>query len=255
MSKKGKQKKLDSSINLDKFFEEEKPKSTVSNPPLMPQHPFRLVDAGASGSGKTTIIFNALVKGDLLFDKLYIYARDIYEHKYTTLIKHYIGIATEMGIDIGDLLVVGDNGKDIVKVDELDSGKVNLIIFDDWITDKKTMEGVIADHWIRGRKKNASYCFLSQSYYDIPKKIRLNSDYFILFRFPESKANQMIVSEQKGDMEYDEFKRLFNIATKGKHSWIFLDKKTDDDALKVRIGFDRPLKITKFKESDDDDSD
>ena len=255
MSKKSKS--TNSDANLEKLFKEDRPESKIQNPPLLPQHPFRLIDAGASGSGKTYILFKALIEGELLFDKLYIYARDIQEHKYTVLIKHYVEIAKDLGIHPEEIITIGDHGKDIVAVDQLDPTKVNLVIFDDWITDKKTMEGVITDHWIRGRKKNASYCFLAQSYYNIPKMIRLNSDYFILFKFPEAKSNQLIISEQKGDLEYDQFKRLFNEATKDKHSWVFIDKKTADARLKVRKGFKQPLKILQFedkKESDDDDN-
>ena len=257
MSKKSKSANstsFDSNVNLEKLFEEEKPENAIQNPPMLPQHPFRLIDAGASGSGKTYILFKALIEGELVFEKLYIYARDIYETKYSVLIKHYVGVAQDMGVSPEEIITVGDHGKDIIGVDQLDPNKVNLVIFDDWITDKKTMDGVITDHWIRGRKKNASYCFLAQSYYNIPKMIRLNSDYFILFRFPESKSNQMIISEQKGDLEYDEFKRLFNEATKGKHSWVFIDKKTADARLKVRKGFKQPLKILKFESDDDDNS-
>ena len=253
MSRK-KTKTIDTNINLDRFFEDDKPISTVQNPPMMPQHPFRLVDAGSSGSGKTTVLFNALITGNLLFDKLYIFAKDLEEKKYVVLIKHYCAVAEEMGISPDELIVVGNTGKDIIKVDDLDPNKVNLIIFDDWLSDKKTMDTIIVDHFIRSRKKNASLCFLAQSYYDIPKKIRLQCDYFILFKFPEAKANMMIISEQKGSLGYEQFKQLFEEATKEKHSWIFIDKKTDDERLKVRKGFHQPLKIMKFEESEDDDN-
>jgi len=255
MSKKSKS--INTSINLDRFFDEEKPENVVKNPPMYPQHPFRMICAGGSGSGKTTILFNAIITGNIKFDKLYLYARDIEEHKYSCMIKMYVNIAQDMGIDPNELIVIGDNGKDIIDVDQLDPTKSNLVLFDDFITDKKSMDGIIKQHWIRGRKKNTSYVFLAQSYYEIPKMIRMNSDYFILFKFPESKSNQMIVSEQKGDLEYSQFKQLFDEATRGKYSWIFLDKKTDDDRLKVRKGFDRPLKVLKFedeKNNDDDDN-
>ena len=235
----------DDNINLEELLKSKEPKMPIEqNPPLMPQHPFRLIDAGPSGSGKTTILFNALLKGQLNFQKLYIYAKDLEEEKYTMLIKHYSNIAEEMGVDINTMLVVGSEGEDIVDVNSLDPGLMHLFLFDDFICDRRSMDGKITEHWIRGRKKNASYCFLAQSYYDIPKKIRLNSDYFMLFRFPETKSNQMIISEQKGNLEYDKMKEVFNIATDGDHDWIFIDKKTKDPELKFRKGFKQPLKLT-----------
>lgn len=239
-------------IDIEKLFEDDTPKPNVQNAPLMPQHPFRMLVNGGSGCGKTTIVFKALLNGDLKFDKLYIYARDIYEHKYSVLIKHYCNVAGALGIDPGELIMVGNSPQDIVSVDSLDPTKVHLLLFDDWIADKKTMDTIISEHWIRGRKKNASYVFMSQSYVDVPKKIRLNCDYFALFKVPTATAMRHLTSELKGDLEYDEFKRIFHEATKKKHDWILVDKKTEVDELKFRIGFDRPLKKRLEFESDDE---
>ena len=52
-----------------------------------------------------------------------------------------------------------------------------LIIFDDTIShvmsDKKAQQ-VLKDLFIRCRKLNISLCFLTQSYFSVPKDVRLN---------------------------------------------------------------------------------
>ena len=59
-----------------------------------------------------------------------------------------------------------------------------LIIFDDMIShvmsDKKAQQS-LKDLFIRCRKLNISYCFLTQSYFSVPKDVRLNCTYYILF--------------------------------------------------------------------------
>jgi hypothetical protein len=67
------------------------------------------------------------------------------------------------------------NKSDIVQVDNLDKEYQNLIIFDGFVTEKD--EDLIIDLFIRGRKKNASVIYLTQSYFSTPKDIRLECSY------------------------------------------------------------------------------
>ena len=56
----------DDNINFEELLKSKEPTMPIEqNDPLMPQHPFRLIDAGPSNCGKTTILFNALLKGQL----------------------------------------------------------------------------------------------------------------------------------------------------------------------------------------------
>ena len=54
--------------------------------PHIPDHPYRIVVIGSSGSGKTNTLFNLInEQGDI--DKIYLYAKDLSEPKYEFLIK------------------------------------------------------------------------------------------------------------------------------------------------------------------------
>lgn len=230
--------------NLETLFADDEELPLNQNDFLMPQHAFRMLVCGSSGTGKTTIIFDAIVEGKLKFDCLYIYARAIDEPKYKKLARHMATVAEALNIDVNEILKVGASGQDIVKVDDLDPNKQNLVIFDDWISDKRTMDTIITEHFIRGRKRNASYVFITQSYFTVPKTIRLNCDYFILFKVGLNREKRTLCSELGGTMEYVDFKRLFEEATeKHKFDWIFIDKKTDDEELRFRKGFNKPMKL------------
>ena len=57
-----------------------------------------------------------------------------------------------------------------------------LIVFDDMIADminNKKLNPVVTELFIRGRKVNISIVFITQSYFKVPKDVRLNSTYFL----------------------------------------------------------------------------
>ena len=55
------------------------------NWPRIPDHPYRILIIGGSGSGKTNSLFN-LINQQPDIDKIYLYAKDPYEAKYQLLI-------------------------------------------------------------------------------------------------------------------------------------------------------------------------
>ena len=52
----------------------------------MPDHPYRIIIIGGSGSGKTNALIN-LINEQNDIDKIYLYARELSEPKYESLIK------------------------------------------------------------------------------------------------------------------------------------------------------------------------
>ena len=57
--------------------------------PLIPDHPYRILIIGGSGSRKTKALLNLIKERDYhdVIDKIYLYARDLIEPKYQFLIK------------------------------------------------------------------------------------------------------------------------------------------------------------------------
>ena len=53
----------------------------------------------------------------------------------------------------------------------------------------------IVDYFIRGRHKNCSVIYLSQSFYKTPRDIRLNCSHYCIYEFPSSRERNMISSE------------------------------------------------------------
>ena len=79
-------------INFDDYTNENKTQPN-SKWPYIPDHPYRILIIGGSGSGKTNALLN-LINNQQDIDKIYLCAKDPYEAKYQFLInkKERIGL-------------------------------------------------------------------------------------------------------------------------------------------------------------------
>ena len=60
-------------------------------------------------------------------------------------------------------------------------------MFDDMIADMeshKTLSPIVTELLLRGRKFNISFVFISQSYFKVPKTIRLNATHHFFMKIP-----------------------------------------------------------------------
>ena len=77
-------------------------------------------------------------------------------------------------------------------IDEYNTDKERKILigFDDMIADminNKKLYSIVTDLFIRGRKLNISLVFITQSYFKVPKDVRLNSTHFFIMKILNKK--------------------------------------------------------------------
>ena len=73
-------------INLDNIINENN-EEHIKKWPHIPNHPYRILIIGGSGSGKTNT-WLSLINEQQDTDKIYLYAKDLSESKYEYLIKN-----------------------------------------------------------------------------------------------------------------------------------------------------------------------
>ena len=67
-------------INFNDYANENKTEHNLKWPNI-PDHPYRILIIGGSGTGKKNASFN-LINKHIDIDKIYLYAKDSYEAKY-----------------------------------------------------------------------------------------------------------------------------------------------------------------------------
>ena len=83
--------------------------------------------------------------------------------------------------------------RDVYKnIDEFSPNKKNkiLIVFDDMIADminNKKLNSIVAELFIGGRKLNIFPIFIAQSYFKVPKDVRLNTSHFFVTKVPNKR--------------------------------------------------------------------
>ena len=95
-----------------------------------------------------------------------------------------------------------------------------LIIFDDMIADminNNKPNPIVTELFIRGRKLNISIVFITQSYFKVPKDVRLNSTHFFIMKIPNKRELQQIALSHSSDIEFKDFMNTYKKSTKASY--------------------------------------
>ena len=89
--------------------------------------------------------------------------------------------------------------------------KQNIIVFDYMIADimtNKRFQAIIKEWFIRSRKLNISLVFITQSYFSVPKDVRLNSTHYLIMKINNKRELQNIAINHSADIDYQDFKEI-----------------------------------------------
>ena len=114
-------------INFDDYVNENRTEHN-KNWSYIPDHPYRILIIGGSGSGKTNLLLN-LIENQPDIDKIYLYANDLYKRECVG-INHFN--------DSKAFIEYSNDMHDVYKnINQYNPDKENkiLIIFDDMIVD------------------------------------------------------------------------------------------------------------------------
>ena len=118
---------------------------------------------------------------------------------------------------------------DIYKnIEEYNSNKKQkiLVVFDDMIANmlsNKKLNPVVTELFIRGRKLNISLVFITQSYFAVPKHIRLNSTHYFVMKIPNKRELQQIAFNHSSDIDFQVFMNRYKKCTAEPYSFLVID--------------------------------
>ena len=122
-----------------------------------------------------------LIENQPDFNKIYLYAKDPYQAKYQYLINKRETVGINHFNDPKAFIEYSNGMHDVYKdINEYNPDKEIkiLIVFDDMIAHmihNKKLNAIVTELFIRGRKLNISLVFITESYFKVPKDVRLNT--------------------------------------------------------------------------------
>jgi ABC-type dipeptide/oligopeptide/nickel transport system ATPase component len=209
---------------------------TKQNNPHFDKHhikiPFRMLIVGNSGSGKTSTLMNLIYNMSDTFEEIIICCKSKSEPLYEYLEDKF---RKDKSVKIMEF------GKDgLPDIDKMDKETQRLLVFDDLVNEKDQKQ--ICEAFIRARKKNCSLCYLSQSYYAVPKMIRNNLTYIIIKQLSSLKNLTMIMREYALGVDNKKMKEIYDDATANKMGFLMLDLE-GEPSKRFRSGFDEYYEI------------
>ena len=171
-----------------------------------------------------------------------MYAKDSYKTKYQFLITKRE--STELN-HFNDPKAFSEHSNDIQDVyktiDEysVDKKRKLFIFFDDVLADminNKKLNSIITELFIRGRKLNISLVFITQSYFKVPKDVRLNSTHFFIMKIPNKRELQQIALNHSSDINSKDFIKIYKKYTAEPYSFLVND---------ATLASDNPLRFRK----------
>ena len=102
----------------------------------------------------------------------------------------------------------------------------SLIAVDDMIADimnNKTFEAIIKEIFIRCRKVNISLVFIIQSYFSVPKEVRLNSTHYLIMKIHSKEELRNIATNHSADIDYKDFLSIYRKCTSEPYLFLTID--------------------------------
>ena len=154
------------------------------------------------------------------FNKIYLYAKDLTEPNYEFLIKRCEDAGIKHLNDQKAIIECSNTMDDVYEnIDEYNPTRKRkvLIVFDDVIADivrNKKFQAIIKELFIRCRKLNISLMFITQSYFFVPKDVRLNSTHYLIMKVNNQRELQNIEINHSADIDYKDFVKICRECTK-----------------------------------------
>jgi hypothetical protein len=176
---------------------------------------FRMLILGPSFSGKNNLCMYILKNAPNAFTHLHIIARNPDQELYRYLQEKLAGFIT---------VHEADAPPHVDQIRKTKGDGVELVIIDDYSSDKLLMEKVFSHYFIRGRHLKLSTICLIHSYFACPKMIRLNSEYIAILKANSRRDIKMVNTDFNiTGMSDDRMMRAYERCTASKGQCLLID--------------------------------
>ena len=93
----------------------------------------------------------------------------------------------------------------------------------------KKLNPIVTELFVRGRKLNRFIVFITQSYFKVPKDVRLNSMHFFIMKIPNKRELQEIATNHSSDIKFKNFIENYKKCTAEPYSFLVNDTTLPSD--------------------------
>ena len=133
----------------------------------------------------------------------------------------------------------------------LNKERKTLIIFNDIIADvlsSKQLQPIVSELFVKGRKLNIYLIFISQSYFAVPKNVRLNFTQYSIMKILSKQELQQIAFNHLSDIDFEDLMDLYKLCTAKPYSSLVNDTTlASDNPLGFRCNlFSKNIKTSHY---------
>lgn len=228
-------------------------RDSINEDPNMPSDCSKMLLVGPSESGKSTILFNMILKGKLTWDMLYIFSKSIDDDDYQALLDELEDRFIDKGVEIDDYVYTYTDLTDLPDVDsfprvedpnipeEEQHRLKHLVVIDDYGNDSYLNTNEFENWMDRCRHRNIQIILVAHTFTNFAPKIRRRLKQFVLMEGSLVGHNDLTHAHEHigAPLDLKTFKRLYKAATPRKHGFMYIDIKCTDVTKRFRAGFDQ----------------
>ena len=237
-----------------------KGKGIINHNPYFPDKCFKCLMIAPSESGKTTLVFNIIDQGFIDYDTVNIFASQSDDDDYEGLEQLFQDLADKANIPrlefpahiyqkLDNLFGTGEIPP---LIDTLTKDKKHLVIIDDFSSDTRLGASAFKNFLDVCRHKNIQVIVIFHTFKHSNVLIRERFKQLCLFNGCCDGVKDIdYMGEKLGlGLTKEEFRDVFNEATKEKYSFLYIDKMEKNIKKKYRNGFFKQLECLKNKSED-----
>ena len=89
--------------------------------------------------------------------------------------------------------------------------------------EKEKFQTIIQELFIRCRKVSILLVFITQSYFSVPKDVRLNSTHYLIMKINKKREIENIAINYSADIDYQDFIKIYRECTKEPYKFLTID--------------------------------
>ena len=200
----------------------------------------RVLLSGSSGSGKSNLLINWIARA----------SDPPTFHKIIVCYKESEPLYKMLGEKLGSQIEFYTSPSQLPRLEDIrvDSDKKPLepsdnifVVIDDWV-DQASKFPILSDYFLRGRKY-CTLCFITQSYYKVPKFFRSQLTYILLLKMSGKKDTRLVLSDNLLGVDIDTLFSMYEKAVKEPFNFFKIDVNCSDENKKYSHNFDGFFKL------------